>query len=91
MIRTSVYLPKPLHYRIRLAAHRSRKSVSTYLADLAQQELEKHDNAHLDKTYEAFEFMRKQIQLKGITSAAVDDLLYGSDPHAAWRGNDTES
>lgn len=90
MIRTSVYLPKPLHHQIRLAAHRSKKSVSTYLADLALRELDKRDDARLDKTYEEFEFMREQIQLRGVTSAAIDDLLYGSDPHAAWRGNGAE-
>jgi hypothetical protein len=90
MYRTSIYLPKPLHYRLQIAAREAKMSVSNLLIEIADQELARREHDRLNKVYESFDAMREQIKLKGITSASIDDLLYGSGEQAAWRGNGTE-
>ena len=91
MFRTSVYFPKPLHYRLQIAAREAKVSVSNFLAELADRELERREKAQLDLMY--FELKKLSgIGPKGITNASttIDELLYGDGPHAAWRGNGTD-
>ena len=73
-----------------MAAREAKLSVSNLLADIADRELSKQEEVRLKKVYRSFTDMHEQIKLKGVTSASIDDLLYGEGSHVAWRGNGAE-
>ena len=79
MFRTSVYLPKPLHYRLHKAASEVRTSVSRLLIDIVDREMAHCDLAKLDHVYAVLDQLIGAGP-KGIKnlSTTIDDVLYGS-------------
>jgi len=89
MIRTSLYLPPTLRYRLQVASHHERKSISALVVEIIDKALSAREQDRLGHMYAELEKL-DQITLKGVTSATSDELLYGDGPHAAWRGNGSD-
>jgi hypothetical protein len=86
MVRTSLYLPPALRYRLQLASQQKRKSVSALVVELIDKALAAREKARLDRMYAELDKL-DEITVKGVMLATIDETLYGDGPHAAWRGN----
>ena len=75
MFRASVYLPKPLHYRLLLAAREARRMVSRLLLYIADHEIQHRDKDYLEHLYAILDQLIG-IGPKGIenTSSTIDDV-----------------
>jgi hypothetical protein len=87
MMRTSLYLPKPLYQQLEFTAKRRKTSVSQVARELLQKALAANKEKNLDQLYQAWD------DVKGIgkdpitdTSTTIDEILYGEN--GAWRGSE---
>lgn len=87
MMRTSLYLPKPLYQQLEFAAKRRKTSVSQVTRELLQKALAANEDKALDRMYQAWNEVNG-IGEAGITDASttIDEVLYGEN--GAWRGSE---
>ena len=86
MLRTSLYLPHSLHYRLQVVSETKKTSISNLIRTAVKKLLEKEERTKLDELYAAME------EAKGFckdnvtdTSKTIDEILYGEN--GAWRGS----
>lgn len=87
MIRTSMYLPDTLRYRLLLASQHEGKSVSQLVHELLDKALIDKEKTRIDHMYQALGQMCG-IGQKGVTdgSRTIDEVLYGE--HGVWNGRE---
>ena len=86
MLRTSLYLPYDLHYRLQMVSETKSTSVSALIRNAVEKLLDREEQAKLDELYAAME-NAKGICKDNVTDASttIDEVLYGEN--GVWRGS----
>jgi predicted DNA-binding protein len=85
MLRTSLYLPTPLHQRLIVASKQEGKPMSRLVGELLDKALASRESAKLQRMYSGL-LKKGGFGPANITDASttIDEVLYGAN--GAWKG-----